>query len=204
MIYKTKNIKIYFSIFIFCFYFIEYLELKTDFDYHRIKRLNNGNYLIMSTQGIYIYNEEFNSKIDLTIFSSRLLESHNNLISAVIEQFSIENNGYIICLIKNETFFLSRKGVLLRNKTLDYIIYNSNYNIIPIRQSGNQYYYVIINIENNAIYIRKYVYNSSNNEIYLEEIHINTISQTDIKNAITCQLMGSNYEKVIICFFGTW
>ena len=43
-------------------YFILILS-KTDFDFHRKKRLNNGNYLIMTTQGIYLYKENFSSKI---------------------------------------------------------------------------------------------------------------------------------------------
>ena len=47
--------------FIFC-------ERNTDFDYPIKKRLNNGNYLVMTTQGIYLYNEEFTSRIDKVIF----------------------------------------------------------------------------------------------------------------------------------------
>ena len=204
MIYSTKNINIYFSLFIFCFYFIGYIELETDFDYHRLKRLNNGNYLIMSTQGIYIYNEQFNSKINLTLFKSRLVESHDELYSSDIEQFPTENNGYIICLIKNETFFLSKKGVLLQNKTLDYIQYFCSYNIIPIGQSGNGYYYAIISIENDKIYIRNYIYNSSNNDINLDDIYFYNITTKNVYNKITCELMNYNNEKVITCFFGNW
>ena len=55
-----KNIQF----FIFFSILITIACVKTDFDYHRKKRLNNGNYLVMTTQGIYRYNEEFNSKKD--------------------------------------------------------------------------------------------------------------------------------------------
>ena len=195
------NNMFFLNIYLFLLYFC---LCETDFDYNRKKRLNNGNYLIMSTQGIYLYNEYFNRKKNLTIFESRLANSISEIYSSDIDQFLSEDNGYIICLIKNETYFLSRNGALLQHITLDYIIETLYYNIIPYGYLNNEYYYVIINIESQKIMIRKYIYDSLNNNINFKKSYIYNVSEST-KNGITCELMYYNIDnKVITCFYGDW
>ena len=198
------NNMFFLNIYLFLLYFC---LCETDFDYNRKKRLNNGNYLIMSTQGIYLYNEYFNRKKNLTIFESRLANSISEIYSSDIDQFLSEDNGYIICLIKNETYFLSRNGTLLQHITLDYIIETLYYNIIPYGYLNNEYYYVIINIESQKIMIREYIYDSSNNNINFKKSYIYNVSEVT-KEGITCELMYYNIHnkdnKVITCFYGDW
>jgi hypothetical protein len=179
--------------------------VNTDFDYHRKKRLNNGNYLVMTTQGIYLYNEKFNSKVDIEVFDSRIIKGNDELYSSDIAQFSTEDNGYIICLIKNETYFLSKKGELLQHITLDYIIYRSYYNIIPYGHSYNEYYFVIITLDepSHTIVIRKYKFNALNNEINFIQSYDYEVA-SGIKESITCELMNSLGDKVIACFYSQW
>ena len=149
IIFFRKFFILYSFLIIFSYFIL--IKSETDFDYHRKKRLNNGNYLVMTTQGIYLYKENFSTKIGLIIFESRLIESNSGMYTSDIEQFSTEDNGYIICLIKNEIYFLSKKGDLLSHITLDYIKEGNTYNIIPIGHSNNEFYYSIITIENQKI-----------------------------------------------------
>ena len=150
----------------------------------------NGNYLIMSSQGIYLYNEEFNSKISLVIFENRLAESNNHIYSSDIAQFSKDDNGYIICLIKNETYILSKTGSFLQHIKLDYVNLDWNYRIIPYGHNNNEFYYVIISINtySKSIVIRKYIYNSSSNNVILEFTKDYSHS-VELKQGISCQLM---------------
>ena len=144
--FETKFMNPLFFYFLFFSYFI---INKTDFDYHRKKRLNNGNYLILSTQGIYLYNEDFNSKIDLVIFDTSLAESNSEIYSSDIAQFLTEDNGFIICLIKNETYILAKNGTFLSHKTEDFVIKELSYSIIPYGHDNNEYYYAIFSINEN-------------------------------------------------------
>ena len=196
---KTINI---FPVLIFIFHFIVTICI-SDFDFHRKKRLNNGNYLVMTTQGIYLYNEKFNTKIDLIVFNTRIIESNWEMYMSDIEQFSSEDNGYIVCLIKNETYYLSKNGKVLQHITLDYITKNLFYNIIPYGHLYNEYYYVIINIESQKIMIREYIYDSSNNNITFKESYSYDVNG-GAKEGITCELMYYLDSKVIACFYGEW
>ena len=135
----------FFLIFVFIhFSYIFCYSKDTDFDYPMKKRLNNGNYLLMTTKGIYLYDEEFISKIDKVVFESRMIESNDYYYSEDIEQFLTEDNGFIICLIRNETYILSKTADLLCHITLDYIYYRVAYQIVPYGHSYNDYYFAII------------------------------------------------------------
>lgn len=155
---------------IIIYIFITYISniiCESDFDYNLKRRLNNGNYLILSTQGIYLYNELFNLKQDIVIFESRLAGGNNDMNSADIAQFLSEDHGYVICLILNYVYILSKKGEYKYNFTLDYIQREKGYQIVPYKSEGNNHYFVIINIvkADKRIDIRKYNYNSMDNNV---------------------------------------
>ena len=134
---------------------------ETDFDYPIKKRLNNGNYLIMSTQGIYLYNEEFNLKKNIIVFESRLVKENKEIYSADIAQFLSEDNGYVICLILNETYIISKKGEYKYHFTIDYGKIEVGNQIIPYGHDDNNHYFIILSIENGIIHMRKYIYDSN-------------------------------------------
>ena len=71
-----------------------------DIDYALKLRLNNGNYLMLAAQGIYMYNQNLTSKIDVKIFDTRLTNDHRESYPTNLAQFLSEDDGYIICLIK--------------------------------------------------------------------------------------------------------
>ena len=101
----------------------------------------------MTNQGIYLFNEDFSSNISKVTFNSRLLENSNYAFSEDIAQFLGEDGGYIICLIRNKTFILSKNADYLKDLTLDYIEFRVGYQIVPYTHSGSNYYYAIINVK---------------------------------------------------------
>ena len=82
--------------------------IENEFNYPMKLRLNNGNYLVMTGSGIYLFDEEFISKIVITSFDSNLIPENYYLYSADMAQFLSEDNGYVICLILNETYVISK------------------------------------------------------------------------------------------------
>ena len=206
-IYIMRYLQIYpILTYIFIIYFYNSICTQTDFDYQLKKRLNNGNYLIVSTQGIYLYNDQFNSRKDIKIFNSRLVYGNIDIYSADIAQFLPEDNGYIICLLLNETYILSKNGEYQTNFTLDYIQKKQGHKIIPYGNDGNNhYYFVILYIEQNArlINIKKYIYDSASNNIEYGGYSSLTIP-INAMQYISCELMKYLNEKVIFCFYGEW
>jgi hypothetical protein len=168
-------------------------------------RLNNGNYLVMTAQGIYLYNDEFNSKKNITVFGSYLVDDNTKIYSSDMAQFLSEDNGYVICLIFNETYIISKSGELLYHFSIDYAKESCGNQIIPYGHSDNNHYFVIINInkQDKDINFRKYIYDSSNENVqYVGKITYGLGFEP--KEYISCELMDYLNENVICCFYGEW
>ena len=173
-----------------------------DIDYALKLRLNNGNYLMLTAQGIYMYNPTLTSRIEVKNFTTRLTNDHRESYPTNMAQFSSEDGGYIICLIKNITFIVSKTGDYLTEYTLDYMRNKSSYPIIPYGHSETQYYYFIITVEDNVVKFRKYIYNSYSNNIIKENTYTYDTTKSSVYGAIGCQLMNYTNQKVISCMYG--
>ena len=151
-----------------------------------------------------MYNPSLTSKIDIKIFDTRLTNDHRECYPTNMAQFLSEDGGYIICLIKNMTFIVSKYGEYLTEYTLDYMRNLSAYPIIPYGHSGTQYYYLIITIEGKQLIFRKYIYDSYSKIISHSNTYSYDTTKTDLKSGIACQLMNYTSQKVISCIFGKW
>ena len=206
--FKVKYLKIFlFLVFITHFYLYKCYSQNTDFDYPIKKRLNNGNYLVMTTQGIYLYNEDFQSKKDILVYDSRAYKVDNNdeAYTSDIAQFSSNNDGYIICLIKNETYIFSKKCILKAHFTLTHVKSRVGNKVIPYKKTENNYYYAIINVEGKNIMVRQYIFNSLSNSISYHNstsYYVNDFSPES--TSISCLLMPYSSSDAITCFFVEW
>ena len=205
---QTINIYLFLFILIISFSSIKCLE-KTlrDNDYPYKYRLNNGNYLVIITTGIYLYNPTFTSKIEVKAFNPRILNTNEDSYPTNIAQFLSEDGGYVICIIKENIYVISKNGKYLNNISIDYIKYydKESYPIIPLENLGNDYYFVIITKEGNKIIFRKYKYNSNDNQISYINNYDYYCSDGE-KNNISCELMYYTDSKdgVIFCFYGSY
>ena len=199
----------YFSILFLVFYIVinaTFCIRYTDFDYPIKKKLNNGQYLVMTTRGIYIFNEDFSSNITKVKFKSRLFESNDYTYSEDIAQFLGEDGGYIICLIRNITFVLSKNADYLSNLTLDNIEYRVGYQIVPYDHSGSNYYYAIISAKPNYLIINNYIFHSSDNSVEFEgKYNYSSPFNYNLEViSLSCKLMKYLNNKVIFCFYGEY
>ena len=201
---KFENLK-YPSFFIFSLLMIfkVLLCIEHDFDYSLKLRLHNGNFLILASKGIYMYNPSFTSKIDVKIFENRLMDSHHDCRPTNMVQFLSEYNGYIVCLIQNNIYLISKNGIFLTELSIDYMNQEYTYPIVPYGYSDNEYYFLIISTDEKNFIFRKYIYNSSSNTIVFSNYY-NYTAETNHYKSLTCELMNYSGDKVIACFWGTW
>ena len=180
-------------------------NLKSDNDFPLQYRLNNGNYIVIVSKGIYLYDENFTFKNDIKVFESRIFNEYNDAYPTNIAQFSSEDSGYIICLVKNQLYILSKDGIYLTNYELNFIQYSNIifYPILPYGHSGNDFYFIIIVKESNNIICKKFIYNSNDNIVSFNT-HIYYDSGDNQYNSITCELMNYFNDKVIACCYGNW
>ena len=62
----------------------------------------------MTSKGLYLYSDDFSSKMQKYQFPSPLFEKDNqHVLSADIAQFSGNDSGYIDFLIRNELYVFS-------------------------------------------------------------------------------------------------
>ena len=166
-------------------------------------RLNSGNYLILSDNGIFIFDSNLTSRIDVKIFDSLIYKRHSDSYCTNMAQFLSEDDGYIIALISNTQYLISKNGILLVEYPLNYMYPNSTYPIIPYAHSGKEYYYLIISKVGVKIIFRKYIYDSSSNSIsHNSSYYYDTV--TSIYGRIACELMYYLNKKVVACFYGNW
>ena len=74
----------------------------------------------MTSKGIYLYSDDFSSKMKKFQFASPLFEDNNEYVySADIAQFSGNDGGYIVFLIRNELYVFSKEAELKAYLHLD-------------------------------------------------------------------------------------
>ena len=175
---------------------------QTDYDFPLKYRLNNGNYLVIAAKGIYLFDPSFNLNKTIIKFNYRQFGPENYNISN-IAQFSSDDNGYIICLVNNITYFLSKEGNLLTNYSLNYIERSSSYSIIPYGHKNYNYYYTIIFSAYDKIYFINYAYNSIANNISLISSESRYIKDyNSYIDYMSCELMKNSGNQYITCFCG--
>ncbi len=87
-------------------------------------RLNSGNYLMLSDNGIYIFNPTISARLNVKSFDSKKYRRHADSYSTNIAQFLSEDNGYIICLIQNMQYLISKNGIYLTEYPINFIYLN--------------------------------------------------------------------------------
>ena len=172
------------------------------------KKLNSENYIIISSGLITFSGPTLSYDFNLI----EIDDIYNNIdesYSTTVSQFSYEDNGYIIILIKNSIYVLSSEEYLLSSKKNINLIETNNYiySIVPYGHSNHEYYFAIIYPDNkdNNLYIIKCKFDSSTNQTsYESPTAYNYIDLIGVKNSISCQLMSYYDKNVINCLYGSY
>ena len=174
--------------------------------YSYIKRIKNGNYIILSSTKIIFADSTLTSVIKVKNFDNEIYSSDEEIGSTSVAQFNLEDNGYIIAILNNKLFIFSYDGDYLSETEISFIYPKYSCPIIPISHSGNNYYFTLIypNCENRAeIMFKKVTFDSTlNTTNFSETISYQYFNENGFYPSISCELMINNNQDYIACFFG--
>ena len=165
--------------------------------------LSNDNIFIIQHNGVSIYD-----------FTLSTLISYNNIFSLPPDEGCIDikydyyysknavaqfENGYIIATICDIIHIFDYEGNLIfRDSNLIGYGYGPYYSIVPIKFYNGYFFFFISFSDSSLLYYYYYKFKVSTNELSL----ITTSTLYDNNEALTCQLMNSNFnEQIIICFY---
>ena len=179
------------------FYFINSIIISYSIlnaHFHLSTRLNNGNFMVFSCDGLYTLDPYFNHLTTITQISASNYREN-------IAHFIDEDGGYFLFVSHNHHHFFSPYGEHLVSYSHSLSRYFYQYSVVPYNHIDSNYYYYLIDIESSDIILRKFVFNSNNNIISL--VHTKTLNRTEY-NFISCELMKFSNKKVIACFYPTY
>ena len=197
---------VYFS-FSFVLYYIKANELILKYKYMKFFQLLNENYLLCSEKGIHLYDSQIKNKINETLFSTEI-SSADEFYFVNIEQFSIEEGGYVIILYKDVFYFYSYSGFQLFSCDLPFSSSGKAYTLV-LYKNGDQFNFIIGYIgDGDKTMIGYYNINISNKlitEITTKNIILRSASnveQTTSNSPFNCQIMKSATQgKKLVCFY---
>ena len=205
-------IKLYFLIFssIIDFIFINCQDesLNLDVKYAIAFTLSNQNIIIYSTKGFYTFNSDLSLLMYSYNFTSEIIINEYDSLDVYypsFSQYSDEEGGDILIFVYKTIYLFNNDGKFICKDTVENnIIFNNqiSYIIIPFKNLENEYYYTLLYIYNNIIYI---LYFKINNENGANENLINTFYENKerqiLYSSFSCKRVKKNNKYYIICFY---
>ena len=166
--------------------------------------LNNGNYLIIFSSGIYVFNSDISEEIGKKEFESGFsLNGDDDMNLINLSKF---DDGAIIAIIKTYLYIFSSTGEYIYHIDLNDDINGAKYySLIPIRiEDNNNYYFTITFMSSQKVNILYYKINKSSKTYEkIDNIQYSDTSYTMASDlGLTCSLMmPSKTEKEMVCFY---
>ena len=190
-------------------------------NYPLIKRLLNGNYIILSDTNITFTDGAIETELNTYNFGYNIYNNNPNLIaSTLVSQFKSKDSGYIIAILNQKLFIFSSDGVYQTETTISLINAKFPCSVIPNSHTGNNYYFTLIfghlideaNEECDTLEFIKGIYDSSlKNIIFNDPISFNPSDYLFIygsirtfKAIISCDIMRNNSQEYIACLYGNY
>ena len=177
------------------------------------KKLNNGNYIVLSSTNILIVDSTYTEILSTPIsFSPELFNGQDDIGSTTVSQF-LEGDEYIISIIKQKLIIFSKTGVYLQETDLSFIDTKASCSVIPNGKADNSYIFSIIyasectGINCKILNFKQCSFNSFSNKIIIPS---NTSFSFDVRDQaldefysyFTCDIMKNNTNNYIACFYG--
>ena len=210
MIYKPSKRIFGLSIFIYTFILISLFkksiqEKKISLIFpSSLQLIDNNEILVVANDGIHFYNQNFtfeniSKKIELSLLAKK---EDNEKVS--MAQFSDENGGYILIIIKDMLFILNREGEQINSTNItEKEINGTHYGLTPYKNNENILYFIISYIQGSFIFLIKCKYNLEISQI---EIKDKKIELSGTLTGIYCLFMNplKSFEinnKILTCFY---
>ena len=194
-IMKKLNIEIIlFSFGIFC-YFISKVNSFTRF---RAFNLYSENLLLITNEGIKLYDTSFETIIDII----NITIIPDNFFFSSFVQFPLSQGGYILLKLMNNIYLLNKEANEVISQDTKNEINGIYSKLIPYKSQNNKLYCFISFVENYKLKIFAYKIENSklefDYEIIREETQINFQ-----QNSVSCEIMFSSFNQnnsSLICF----
>ena len=175
-----------------------------NYRYPKCIALNNDNFLIIFSSGIYVFNSDISEEISKKEFESGFsLNGDDDMNLINLSKF---DDGVIIAIIKTYLYIFSSSGEYIHNIDLNNDIKEAKYySLIPIRiEDNNIYYFAITFMSSQKVNIFYYKINKSSKTYEkIDNIQYSDTSYTMGSDlGLTCLLMmPSKTEKEMVCFY---
>ena len=197
----------YFLIIIFLINSIKADEIEFEFKHTNFFQLINGNYILCTEKGIYLYDSQLKNSISSGYTFQTEVSSSDDFYFVTIEQFSIDDGGNIVILYKDKFYFYTKEGEYIFDTDLPFQQSGKFYTLVPYKK-GDQLNVIIGYIQNTNTMVGYYKIDISNkvlSEITTTNIILRSNSnvvQLTSNEGFSCQLMiSSQYGDLLVCFY---
>ena len=179
---------------------------KISYTFPHYHNMNNGNNLLCSTKGIYIFDLNFEKILSYYDFEEEIYTLEDSRF-ITIKQFSDEDGGNILLLTKEIFYFLNPDGTFIFKNKINIENTGLIYSLVPYKKNNNYNFIMGFINKNSRLNLCFYSINASQNKIdliYDYEVNSDNTNDSnfDIDNAFDCKIMNSNlYGDVLTCFY---
>jgi hypothetical protein len=155
----------------------------------------NDNYIICTEKGIHLYDSQIENLISENLFSTEISSSDFTFVN--IEQYTLDEGGYVIIIYKEKFYLYSYSGALLFPCDLTLSPYEGGYTLVPYKKDDSYNFILGYLDSNQKTMINYYKINIPGEEIVListKNILIRSESNTenyDSPKELSCQIMTS-------------
>lgn len=203
----TDNIFSLKLILFLCYLITTVEEIFFYYDYSKFFELNNGNFLILTENAIYIYDSKLENKISELVTGFQI-ETKEDFNFVTFAQYSKEEGGDIIILYKDFIYYFYQENSRYIECQINLETGGLYYTLVPYKIVDKLFFIVGFIDKETKLAINIYEIDVEQNIIILKLSNIpkfqtysgETSSQT--YNGFSCQMMKSQtYGKVLTCFY---
>ena len=181
--------------------------------YSYTKRLNNGNYVIVSSRNITFVDPTFSIVYNSKNFDSEMYDSIDKLGSTTISQFSANHKGFVIVVLVTNIYVFSSNGEYLNETNINFNDPRYPCFIITHGYLEDNFFFTLIYANNNNISL-----SLSNNIDFIKTSFILSTKEIIFSNGVqyyppninsfytsslSCNTMIKDSKELITCIFGT-
>ena len=206
--FKLFSFYKFFFIYILILLFTKtYLQNDISLDYpSSLQLIDNNNYVVVAKDGIHFFDQNFSTELISKKINFSLLSTKDDNEKVSMAQFSNENGGNILIIVKEMLYILDRKGTLLNTFNItEKDILGNHYGLTPYKKDNNNKLNFIISYINNnneqsSIFLVKCEYNLNDSSL---NTNIKTIESKSELKGFYCLFMESldNTNNILTCFY---
>ena len=122
----NKNVSILYIFLLLIFFNCFYISINVIYtgEYPYIKRLLNGNYIVLSDTNITFTDGTLETQLNFYNFDNHIYGDDNKetkVGSTIVSQFKFEDNEYIIAILNQQLFIFSSNGIYQNNINVSFI-----------------------------------------------------------------------------------